>query len=312
MCIEDASFIINAQQQQLLHQKQLLEQQQRSASGANSNKNSWNQQDFQRSGLHGNDSAPTPPLSRIGSFKSTLPPLSVDMNALNAAHHAHQQAKLYQQIHGGGSSNNSSFILNQSLNQSNLSSSGRSSGNSSPERGSYLSDSNTNPNGRPRRVTEKERERRASFGNRSRDDAGLAAALLSLSNPASATKDLKAAEKEKEKEKADDTRASKSLATISRRFVEHFGETNTFDYISGLLHVNDVHGKLFIVRVTLFPMEVVNRTSFPVSLSYYADGPPVTNRVDGAAEVLGVHVRRIYELIKILEILSLVTVGYSF
>ena len=38
------------------------------------------------------------------------------------------------------------------------------------------------------------------------------------------------------------------------------------------------------------------------------DGPPVTNRVDGAAEVLGVHVRRIYELIKILEILSLVTV----
>ena len=32
------------------------------------------------------------------------------------------------------------------------------------------------------------------------------------------------------------------------------------------------------------------------------------NRVDGAAEVLGVHVRRIYELIKILEILSLVAV----
>jgi len=40
------------------------------------------------------------------------------------------------------------------------------------------------------------------------------------------------------------------------------------------------------------------------------DGPPVTNRVDGAAEVLGVHVRRIYELIKILEILSLVTVSF--
>ncbi len=35
----------------------------------------------------------------------------------------------------------------------------------------------------------------------------------------------------------------------------------------------------------------------------------MTNRVDGAAEVLGVHVRRIYELIKILEILSLVTVS---
>ena len=40
-----------------------------------------------------------------------------------------------------------------------------------------------------------------------------------------------------------------------------------------------------------------------------SDGPAVTNRVDGAAEVLGVHVRRIYELIKILEILSLVTVS---
>lgn len=43
--------------------------------------------------------------------------------------------------------------------------------------------------------------------------------------------------------------------------------------------------------------------------SHSLDGPPVTNRVDGAAEVLGVHVRRIYELIKILEILSLVTVS---
>ena len=41
----------------------------------------------------------------------------------------------------------------------------------------------------------------------------------------------------------------------------------------------------------------------------HADGAAVTNRVDGAAEVLGVHVRRIYELIKILEILSLVTVN---
>ena len=38
----------------------------------------------------------------------------------------------------------------------------------------------------------------------------------------------------------------------------------------------------------------------------------MTNRVDGAAEVLGVHVRRIYELIKILEILSLVTVKFYF
>lgn len=45
-----------------------------------------------------------------------------------------------------------------------------------------------------------------------------------------------------------------------------------------------------------------------VRYSLRAAGPAVTNRVDGAAEVLGVHVRRIYELIKILEILSLVTV----
>ena len=45
-----------------------------------------------------------------------------------------------------------------------------------------------------------------------------------------------------------------------------------------------------------------------VSMCIYIDGPAVMNRVDGAAEVLGVHVRRIYELIKILEILSLVAV----
>jgi hypothetical protein len=35
------------------------------------------------------------------------------------------------------------------------------------------------------------------------------------------------------------------------------------------------------------------------------------HRVDAAAELLDVHVRRIYELIKILEILSLVEVNYS-
>ena len=37
------------------------------------------------------------------------------------------------------------------------------------------------------------------------------------------------------------------------------------------------------------------------------DSPEQVARVDGAAETLGVHVRPIYELIKILEILSLVT-----
>jgi hypothetical protein len=40
------------------------------------------------------------------------------------------------------------------------------------------------------------------------------------------------------------------------------------------------------------------------------DPPTVLNRVDGAAEALSVHVRRIYELIKILEILSLVAVSF--
>lgn len=45
---------------------------------------------------------------------------------------------------------------------------------------------------------------------------------------------------------------------------------------------------------------------FNVSLT---DGNDVTDRVDGAAETLGVHVRRIYELIKILEIISLVSVS---
>ncbi len=39
------------------------------------------------------------------------------------------------------------------------------------------------------------------------------------------------------------------------------------------------------------------------------DAPLELHRVDGAADALGVHVRRIYELIKILEILSLVTVS---
>lgn len=177
-----------------------------------------------------------------------------------------------------GSNSHSNSIYSLAAYQSNLSSSGRSSGGSSPERTSYLSDTGSNQNTRTQKGTTK--EKRNSLGNRRADDpAVLAAALLSLNNPASLNNpNSKDKEKEKEKEK-EDTRASKSLATISRRFVEHFGEANTFDYISGLLHVNDVH-----------------------------DGPPVTNRVDGAAEVLGVHVRRIYELIKILEILSLVTV----
>jgi hypothetical protein len=277
MQIEDASFILSAQQQQ-------QQQQQR---GGHSNNNSWNQQDFQRSGLQSNGANGEPssqPMSRIGSFKSTLPPLSVDMNALNAAHHAHHQAKMYQQSHGGvasGSNSHSNSIYSLAAYQSNLSSSGRSSGGSSPERTSYLSDTGSNQNARTQKGTTK--EKRNSLGNRRADDpAVLAAALLSLNNPASLLNNTNGKDKEKEKEKEkEDTRASKSLATISRRFVEHFGEANTFDYISGFLHVNDVH-----------------------------DGPPVTNRVDGAAEVLGVHVRRIYELIKILglEILSLVTV----
>jgi hypothetical protein len=47
---------------------------------------------------------------------------------------------------------------------------------------------------------------------------------------------------------------------------------------------------------------------FVFSLFFLIDPATVLNRVDGAAESLGVHVRRIYELIKILEILSLVAV----
>ena len=75
------------------------------------------------------------------------------------------------------------------------------------------------------------------------------------------------------------SRASKSLAEISKRFVTLYGKDNTMDYISGLTDPDDV-----------------------------TDAPMELHRVDGAAEALSVHVRRIYELIKILEILSLVTV----
>lgn len=76
------------------------------------------------------------------------------------------------------------------------------------------------------------------------------------------------------------SRASKSLAEISKRFVTLYGKDNTMDYISGLTDPDDV-----------------------------TDAPLELHRVDGAAEALSVHVRRIYELIKILEILSLVTVS---
>jgi hypothetical protein len=72
-------------------------------------------------------------------------------------------------------------------------------------------------------------------------------------------------------------RASKSLSEISKRFVTTYGKDNTLDYIAGKVHPSE-----------------------------FSEVPINFNRVDAAAEQLGVHVRRIYELIKILEILSLV------
>jgi len=80
--------------------------------------------------------------------------------------------------------------------------------------------------------------------------------------------------------KDDGTRSAKSLATISRKFVEFFGQARTIDYIGGLLPIDSMQ-----------------------------DAPLTANRVDGTADSLGVHVRRIYELIKILETLSLVNVS---
>ena len=261
MHVEDASYILNGQGHP-----------HNNSSGNNSNRASWNHQEFQQRSSRANPdgSTATPPLSRISSFKSTLSPLSVDMNALNAAHQAHQEARLYQQSFGGNSANhsrNSSFYstqqsLNNSMNHGgNVSSSDRSSGASSPERNSFGSGQAVGK--RAKRATEKERERRGSRSSRD-DPAGAAAMLLSLSSgfnketKSNADKKAekaaeraaeKAAEKEREKQKEkeqkekEDTRASKSLATISRRFVEHFGDTNTFEYISGMLHVDDVHGK---------------------------------------------------------------------
>eukprot|EP01031_Cornospumella_fuschlensis_P035156 gene35156-42581_t len=73
-------------------------------------------------------------------------------------------------------------------------------------------------------------------------------------------------------------RAGKSLADICKRFVGLYGTENSMAYIAGLRDPND-----------------------------FTEGTTVLHRVDSAAEALQVHVRRIYELIKILEILSFVT-----
>lgn len=69
------------------------------------------------------------------------------------------------------------------------------------------------------------------------------------------------------------------------------------DYISGLVDPDITSGKC--ASVATFLNDVFR---------IFVEPQSVLNRVDGAAESLGVHVRRIYELIKILEILSLVTV----
>jgi hypothetical protein len=216
ICMEDASFIINAQQLQLNQQQQLLEQQQRAL-----NSTQW----FQTTDMphpsalsdgHGTTSQPgSQPVSRIGSFRSQLPPLSVDLHALNAAHHAHQQAKLLAQ-NGGHSSSAYSLMFPGTAGQLSYRSAGSSEA-SSPERSEPPSA------GGARKSTPRD-ERHGSEGSMG---AVATAALGSMSANG----------------KEDASRASKSLATISRRFVEHFGDADTFDYISGQLHVNDVHGK---------------------------------------------------------------------
>lgn len=252
MCLEDASFIISAQQQQLFQQQQLLEQQQRALSAA---ANGWQHQSSEASLSYSNSESSSQPVSRHASFKSNLPPLSVDMNALNAAHHAHHQAKLLQQTqnnlfnnnssnsmggngNGGVNTNSSSAysILYPNSTTSSASNRSRSSTASSPERFSYTSD------GHVKRESGTYSAQGGSAGNGGRayltprDDRSLSNA----GTPNATAKDKdKGGGKDQEKE---DSRASKSLATISRRFVEHFGEANTFDYISGQLHVNDIHG----------------------------------------------------------------------
>jgi hypothetical protein len=220
ICMEDASFIITAQQQQLQQQQQLLEQQQRALASTQ-----WLQQAEHMS----SDNTGSGSLSRIGSFKSHLPPLSVDLNALNAAHNAHHQATLLQAQHGGmGSNNNSAYSL--VFPGSAASSNQSSSETSSPERLSFSYDPGSNQG---LKKTPRD-ERRGSEGSLG---ATAAAAMAAGGGGGKDGKD-------------EASRASKSLATISRRFVEHFGDADTFDYISGQLHVNDVHGKDPITRLT--------------------------------------------------------------
>lgn len=73
------------------------------------------------------------------------------------------------------------------------------------------------------------------------------------------------------------SRTGKSLAEISKRFVTLYGTESAMQYIAGQMHPDDV-----------------------------SDAISTLHRVDSAAETLQVHVRRIYELIKILEILSFI------
>ena len=205
ICIEDASFIINAQQQQLNQQQNLLEKQQRALAQAQ-----WLEQ---QNGSSTHSTPRSQPVSRIGSFKSTLPPLSVDLNALNAAHQAHHEAKMFNSQQNSGTHNTSNHSHN---------SSGTNFGYSHTA-GSNLSSQTSSPEHTIKK-TPRDEQRRFSDGSMS----GMATAAALAATGAG----------------KEDTRASKSLATISRRFVEHFGDADTFEYISGQLRVDDVHGRI--------------------------------------------------------------------
>jgi len=103
---------------------------------------------------------------------------------------------------------------------------------------------------------------------------------------------------------AANNRASKSLTEISRRFVTIYGRDNTLDYIAGLVDPNQYSGIHFYLKFS--------GNMFERFILCILESSTTFNRVDAAAESLNVHVRRIYELIKILEILSLVAVSRYF
>jgi hypothetical protein len=299
---------MTAQQQQQLHQQYMQEQQNQANLAGQGSSNNWSPhaQHGMSSGVNsstnsgylsnsGENSPQMPPaaapsLTRIGSFKSTLTPLSVDMNALNAVHQAHHQAKVLKAQIANNSSNNSSGIISVG-GQSSVSSDG---GSSSPERFSFNYPTQyamgVASEGVAAGTLPPPRNRSYSAGStggmgggggaggsggsrapsaHSTPHTSLTMVGLSMSEVLDSGRGSLhqragsgsfaggvasgpgagpgAAGAGSGSSAADDAanRSSKSLATISRRFVEHFGQPNTLDYISGLLDVDDVHGKHF-------------------------------------------------------------------